>query len=86
MAQQSAHYDIYREELGRAYPGFGYALWDPSPEEHNPSVEVGDISKMSRTFPSGFRPFSFSGPSNIASSRLLHDFHSVTFPLWTGPD
>ena len=43
MAQQSAHYDIYRQELGRAYPGFGYALWVPSPGEQNTPVEVGDV-------------------------------------------
>ena len=37
------HYDIYREELGRAYSLFGYALWDPDPKykfenEDKPSI------------------------------------------------
>ena len=36
------HYDVYREELGKAYPGFGHALWDPNPGEY-PAVEVGDV-------------------------------------------
>jgi hypothetical protein len=35
-------YDTYREELGRRYSLFGYALWDPDPGE-NPRVEVGDV-------------------------------------------
>lgn len=43
MAQQLAHYDIYREELAKAYPGFGFALWEPGPGEQNPHVEVGDV-------------------------------------------
>ena len=43
MAQQLTHYDTYRLELGKAYPGFGYALWEPDPGEHNPPVEVGDV-------------------------------------------
>jgi hypothetical protein len=43
MAQQPAHYDTYREELGKKYPGFGYALWEPDPGDQNPPVEVGDV-------------------------------------------
>ena len=42
MAQQPTHYDTYREELGKAYPGFGHALWDPNPGDQDP-VEVGDV-------------------------------------------
>ncbi|KAI9440174.1 hypothetical protein BJY52DRAFT_1129192 [Lactarius psammicola] len=37
------HYDTYREELGKAYPGFGYALWEPDPGEQNTPVGVGDV-------------------------------------------
>ncbi|KAF8263071.1 hypothetical protein EI94DRAFT_625954 [Lactarius quietus] len=37
------HYDTYREELAKAYPGFGYALWEADPGEHNPSIGVGDV-------------------------------------------
>ena len=36
------HYDTYREELGKAYPGFGHALWEPNPGDY-PPVEVGDV-------------------------------------------
>ncbi|KAF8265948.1 hypothetical protein EI94DRAFT_1587168 [Lactarius quietus] len=43
MAHQLAHFDIYREELAKAYPGFGYALWEPGPGEQNSHVEVGDV-------------------------------------------
>ena len=35
-------YDTYREELGTAYPIFGYALWDPDPGQY-PRVEIGDV-------------------------------------------
>ncbi|KAH9032015.1 hypothetical protein EDB85DRAFT_1890861 [Lactarius pseudohatsudake] len=37
------HYDTYREELGKAYPGFGHALWEPDPGEQSPPVGVGDV-------------------------------------------
>ncbi|KAH8984040.1 hypothetical protein EDB92DRAFT_1951101 [Lactarius akahatsu] len=36
------HYDIFREELAKAYPAFGHALWEPNPGEY-PPVEVGDV-------------------------------------------
>lgn len=35
-------YDTYREELGKAYSLFGYALWDPDPGQY-PHVRVGDV-------------------------------------------
>ncbi|KAI0272702.1 hypothetical protein BC834DRAFT_360256 [Gloeopeniophorella convolvens] len=38
-----AHYDIFREELGLKYHGYGYALWEPSPGSLYTSVEVGDV-------------------------------------------
>ena len=37
------HYDTYREELLKAYPGFGHALWEPDPGEQNTSFGVGDV-------------------------------------------
>jgi hypothetical protein len=43
MAAALTHFDTYRQELGKAYPGFGYALWEPSPGEQNRPVEVGDV-------------------------------------------
>ncbi len=43
MGSTRTHYDTYRGELGKAYPGFGYALWEPGPGEQNPPVEVGDV-------------------------------------------
>ncbi|KAI9432518.1 hypothetical protein H4582DRAFT_1994165 [Lactarius indigo] len=36
------HYDLFRDELVRAYPTFGHALWDPDPGEY-PPVEIGDV-------------------------------------------
>ncbi|KAH9163728.1 hypothetical protein EDB89DRAFT_482398 [Lactarius sanguifluus] len=36
------HYDTFREELLKAYPAFGHALWEPNPGEY-PPVEVGDV-------------------------------------------
>lgn len=36
------HYDTFREELAKAYPAFGHALWEPNPGEY-PPVEVGDV-------------------------------------------
>jgi hypothetical protein len=42
MTQPTYHYDTYREELGKAYPIFGQALWDPDPGDY-PPVEVGDV-------------------------------------------
>jgi hypothetical protein len=42
-------YDIFREQLGNRYPGYGHALWDPSPS--NPDrrpVEVGDVGFIRR--------------------------------------
>jgi hypothetical protein len=36
------HHDTYREELGKAYSVFGYALWDPDPGQY-PHARVGDV-------------------------------------------
>ena len=33
------HYDTYREELAKAYPGFGYALWEPDPGKQDPGEQ-----------------------------------------------
>ena len=38
-----AHYDIYREELGRNLHAFGYALWEPSPGVLGDPVAIGDV-------------------------------------------
>ncbi|KAI9439189.1 hypothetical protein H4582DRAFT_122234 [Lactarius indigo] len=38
-----AHYDIFRDLLGIKYPALGHALWEPSPGELYPPVEVGDV-------------------------------------------
>jgi hypothetical protein len=38
-----AHYDIFRHHLMIKYPGYGHALWEPSPEDSFPAVEVGDV-------------------------------------------
>jgi hypothetical protein len=36
-------YDIFREELGLAYPAYGHALWQPSPGESYAEVDIGDV-------------------------------------------
>ncbi|KAH9165393.1 hypothetical protein EDB89DRAFT_304379 [Lactarius sanguifluus] len=41
------HYDTFREELLKAYPAFGHALWEPNPGEY-PPVEVGDVGFVRR--------------------------------------
>jgi hypothetical protein len=38
-----AHYDTFRQELAIKYPAYGHALWEPSPGELFPAVEVGDV-------------------------------------------
>ena len=38
-----AHYDIYREELGRNFHAFGHALWEPSPGVLGDPVAIGDV-------------------------------------------
>ncbi|KAH9172418.1 hypothetical protein EDB89DRAFT_899937 [Lactarius sanguifluus] len=43
MQPQMAHYDIFRDRLGIKYPALGHALWEPSPGELYPPVEVGDV-------------------------------------------
>ena len=37
------HYDTFRAQLAIAHPDFGHALWDTSPGEQYPPVEVGDV-------------------------------------------
>jgi hypothetical protein len=37
------HYDTFRVQLSIAHPDFGHALWDTSPGEQYPPVEVGDV-------------------------------------------
>ncbi|KAI9447463.1 hypothetical protein H4582DRAFT_1894038 [Lactarius indigo] len=38
-----AHYDIFRHHLAIKYPAYGHALWEPSPGNSCPAVEVGDV-------------------------------------------
>lgn len=37
-----AHYDVFRDQLGVKYPGYGHALWEPNPGLYSPT-EVGDV-------------------------------------------
>jgi hypothetical protein len=37
-----AQFDVFRDELAIAYPGLGYALWDPQLRRF-PPVEIGDV-------------------------------------------
>jgi hypothetical protein len=36
-------YEIFREELAIKYPGYGHALWQPSPGGRYTAVQVGDV-------------------------------------------
>jgi len=38
-----AHYDIFRERLAITYPAFGYALWEPTPDEEHGPINIGDV-------------------------------------------
>ncbi|KAH9989072.1 hypothetical protein BJV74DRAFT_838710 [Russula compacta] len=38
-----AHYHIFRQELAIKYPAYGHALWEPSPGNLYPTVEIGDV-------------------------------------------
>jgi hypothetical protein len=38
-----AHYDIFRDQLAIRFPGYGHALWEPSPVDHYGVVGVGDV-------------------------------------------
>jgi hypothetical protein len=38
-----AHYDIFRQELAIHLPAHGHALWEPSPGDLYPPVEIGDV-------------------------------------------
>jgi hypothetical protein len=40
-----AHYDIFRDQLAIRFPGYGHALWVPSPVDH--VVGVGDVGYIS---------------------------------------
>ena len=37
------HYDTFRYQLALKHPAHGHALWDPSPGELEPRVQVGDV-------------------------------------------
>ena len=43
-----AHYDIFREQLAIRFPGYGHALWEPSPGDLYHIVEVGDVGYISQ--------------------------------------
>ena len=43
MTSTMAHYDIFRHHLSIAAPSYGHALWEPSPGNLYPAVEVGDV-------------------------------------------
>ena len=38
-----AHFDIYRQQLGLNFHGYGHALWEPSPGGPYDAVEIGDV-------------------------------------------
>jgi hypothetical protein len=40
------HYDIFREQLAIRFPGYGHALWDPSPGGLYQVAKVGDVGHI----------------------------------------
>jgi hypothetical protein len=42
-----AHYDIFREQLAIRFPGYGHALWDPSPGDLYHVAGIGDVGYIS---------------------------------------
>ena len=43
-----AHYDIFRDQLAIRYPGYGHALWEPSPVDPHGVVGIGDVGYISQ--------------------------------------
>ncbi|KAF8267199.1 hypothetical protein EI94DRAFT_67557 [Lactarius quietus] len=43
-----AHYDIFRDQLAIRFPGYGHALWEPSPGDPNDVVGVGDVGYINQ--------------------------------------
>ena len=76
------HYDTYRELLVKAYPGFGTALWDPSPGNF-PPVEVGDVGFISDgSFHRLFTALENKDHSSNTTSYCVPDHYE---PLWAKP-
>lgn len=79
------HYDIYREELRKAYPYLGHALWQPGPG-HCPPVEVGDVGfvrtgRFHRLFnvllPGDHPSHTLGVPENYEQLQLHYTTHIV---------
>ena len=62
-----AHYDIFREQLAIRFPGYGHALWEPSPGDLYQVVEVGDVGYISQG--RFHRLFSISLPADDPSHQ-----------------
>ncbi|KAF8265219.1 hypothetical protein EI94DRAFT_366290 [Lactarius quietus] len=43
-----AHYDIFRDQLAIRFPGYGHALWEPSPGDLYDVASVGDVGYISQ--------------------------------------
>ena len=43
-----AHYDIFRDQLAIRFPGYGHALWEPSPGDLYHVTSVGDVGYISQ--------------------------------------
>ncbi|KAI0289863.1 hypothetical protein BC826DRAFT_970762 [Russula brevipes] len=43
-----AHYDIFRQKLAIRFPSYGHALWEPSPGDLYPPVQIGDVGFICR--------------------------------------
>ena len=46
MAHQMAHYDIFRHHLAMTFPAYGFPIWEPSPGNLFPAVEIGDVGHI----------------------------------------
>ncbi|KAI0289864.1 hypothetical protein BC826DRAFT_588520 [Russula brevipes] len=65
------HYKIFRKELACQYPACGHALWEPSPGDHYPHVEIGDVGFICRDAGRFRRLFNALLPADHPSHRNL---------------
>jgi hypothetical protein len=42
------HYDIFRDQLATRFPGYGHALWEPSPVDPSLHTSIGDVGYVSQ--------------------------------------
>lgn len=67
MSQQ--HCDTFRETLAISHPGYGHALWEPSPQGLYDAVEVGDVGFIRDGY--FHRLFNISLPGDHPSHQIF---------------